>query len=319
MADMPRVSIIVPLYNEEKVFAELIRRIKSLLDAVDLAIEVVLVDDGSKDNTPFLMQELSFQDASFHSIFLSRNYGHQTALSAGLKHANGTDAVMIIDGDLQDPPEMLSTFYEYLNQGYEVIYGVRKKRKEGLVKKLSYKLYYRMLSRISQIQIPLDSGDFAMLSRRVVNIINQMPEESRYLRGMRAWVGLKQIGVEYERDSRADGDPKYSLKKLWSLALNGIFNFSNLPIKFISNLGITIVVISLIYLGYTLLKKMIFGTVPEGFTGLLLTIILFSGVQLISIGIIGEYILRIFFQVKDRPLFIVKNRIENKTSVTDES
>lgn len=318
--DHPQISIIVPLYNEERVFEQLINRLSQITGKSELNIEIVLVDDGSSDGTAYLMQEIALNNEGYQSIFLSRNFGHQTALTAGLIYARCSEAAMIIDGDLQDPPEMLFTFYGYLKQGYDVVYGVRKRRKEGFLKKLAYKMYYRLLKRISQIHIPLDSGDFAMISRRVIDVLNNMPEESRYLRGMRAWVGLKQTGVEYERDGRADGDTKYSLRKLISLALNGIFNFSNIPIKFISNLGITIVVISVIYLIYTLVKKIFFGTVPEGFTGLLLTIILFSGVQLISIGVIGEYILRIFFQVKDRPLFVVKNRIvDGEDVVTDPS
>lgn len=309
------LSIVVPLYNEKEVFHQLIKRLEQLLNTTDIPIEVVLIDDGSKDDTPLLMRALSLSDARFQSIFLSRNFGHQIAVSAGLLFAKAQDAVLIIDGDLQDPPELLLNFYEYIKQGYDVVYAIRKKRKENWLKRFTYALFYKILSSIAYINIPLDSGDFSLVSRRVVDIINQMPEESRFLRGMRSWVGFNQIGVEYDRSSRAEGESKYTFGKLLSLALNGIFNFSEIPIKFITNLGLITVLASIIYFLITILKKIVYNTVPEGFTALLLAIILFSGVQLISLGVIGEYVLRIYFQVKQRPLFIVKEKIENKTVI----
>ena len=219
---------------------------------------------------------------------------------------------MIIDGDLQDPPELLPAFYELYKQGNDVVYAIRKKRKEGLLKKVSYHIFYRVLRSISYIEIPLDSGDFSLVSRRIVDVLNQMPEESRYIRGMRTWIGFKQTGYEYDRDERQAGDSKYSFKKLFKLAYNGIFNFSEFPVKLITNMGFISISISLIYLLYSIVKKYLYGDVPQGFTALLFAIILFSGVQLISLGIIGEYVLRIFFQVKGRPLYIVKKRIINK-------
>jgi len=313
----PQISIVIPLYNESGVIDQLVGRLESVMDSVSQQIEVVLVDDGSRDDTALKMQALAFKDARYQCIFLARNYGHQMALSAGLAAAQGTEAIMIMDGDLQDPPEMLSDFYNQLQQGYEVIYAVREKRKEGIIKKGMYKLFYRLLQQISYIDLPLDSGDFSMISRRVANILNSMPEESRYIRGMRAWVGLRQIGIPYERAERIGGESKYSIRQLFRLAYNGIFNFSELPVRFITRLGIFVVLSSLIYLGYTLFKKLVFGNVPEGFTATLLTIILFSGVQLISLGVIGEYVLRIFFQVKNRPLYIVSRRIINQEEQQD--
>src|SRR6185437_6938968 len=238
----------------------------------------------------------------------ARNYGHQIALSAGLSIARGSEAVMIIDGDLQDPPELLLTFYNYLKEGYDVVYGIRKKRKENLFKRFSYYLFYRIQKKIININIPLDSGDFSLVSRRAVNILNKMPEESRFIRGMRTWIGFRQIGVEYERDKRVVGNSKYSLKMLMRLAYNGIFNFSDFPIKLITTLGFFTISVSLIFVLVVLIKKFFFNGVPEGYTSLLLAITLFSGVQLISLGIIGEYIYRIFFQVKGRPLFNIKHK-----------
>ncbi len=314
----PEISVVVPLYNEEQVFPVLIERLNKLMNETDLCIEVVMVDDGSKDNTAQLMYANALNDSRYQCIFLSRNFGHQRALSAGLAAVRGTEAVMIIDGDLQDPPELLFDFYKLVKEGNDVVYGVRKNRKEGAFKKLAYRFYYRFQKRISNVDVNLDSGDFAMLRRNVVDIMNSLPEESRYIRGLRSWVGFQQTGYEYDRPERLAGTTKYSYGMLFSLAYNGIFNFSEFPIKFISNLGVLAILISLCYFIYTLIKKFMMGiTVIEGFTGLLFTIILFSGVQLISIGIIGEYVVRIFFQVKGRPLYIIKSKIVDKKIVKE--
>lgn len=315
MSAIPQISLVIPLYNEEKSLPLLVERLNKLIDHSDITFEVVLVDDGSKDATASLCHQIALSDERYHCIFLARNYGHQIALSAGISVASATDALMILDGDLQDPPELFFEFYNYFLKGYDVVYAVRKKRKEHFLKTSAYYLFYRLLKKISYIDIPLDSGDFSLISRRVADILNKMPEESRYIRGMRSWIGLKQIGVEYERDERSAGESKYSLSMLMKLAFNGIFNFSEIPIKFITKLGILSVLISLIYFISTIIKKIFYVDVPVGFTGLLFVIILFGGVQLISLGIIGEYIVRIFFQVKNRPLFIIKNRIKSKETL----
>ncbi len=306
------VSILVPLYNEEESFAALIDRLDKLLDTFSIKIEVVLVDDGSKDSTTALMANKALNDNRYQAIFLSRNHGHQLALTAGLANARGIEGVFIIDGDLQDPPELLHNFYSKYKEGYEIVYAVRKKRKENVLKRGAYYLFYRILSHISDIGIQLDSGDFSFVSRKIVDILNAMPEESRYLRGMRTWVGFNQFGFEYERSDRAAGESKYSTMVLMKLAKNGIFNFSEFPIRFITRLGFMITTLAVIYFFYTLIQKIFFNNVPKGFTGLLITIILFSGVQLLSLGVIGEYILRIFYQVKNRPLYIIKNTIKDK-------
>ncbi len=313
----PDLSIVIPLYNEEQVFQQLIERLDTIIEHSSHEIEVILVDDGSKDSTPLLMKKKAMEDGHYHSIFLSRNYGHQIALSAGLQHVNANEAVMIIDGDLQDPPELLDELYAKYLEGFEVVYAVRKKRKEGFFKKLSYFLFYRFIKKMSKIDLPLDSGDFALLSRRVVDILNSMPEQSRYLRGMRSWVGFKQVGVEYERKERAAGESKYSIKMLLGLAYNGIFNFSEVPIKFLTNIGFVSIFVSLIYLIYSIVMRITTDEIPSGFTALLFVIVLFGGVQLISIGIIGEYIIRTFFQVKGRPLYIVDQRIQDKALIVN--
>ena len=312
--EIPRVSIVVPLFNESETFPMLIQRLDALSSSLKYKVEIVLVDDGSSDDTPFLMRQLALIDAKYHCIFLARNHGHQLALTSGLAFARASEAIMVIDGDLQDPPELLPKLYSYYLEGYDVVYAIRIKRKEGWLKRTAYHAFYRILSKISYIDIPLDSGDFSLMSRRVVDVLNRMPEESRYIRGMRTWIGFQQIGVEYEREERFAGDSKYSFKRLLKLAFNGIFNFSEFPIKFITTLGLISFTSAIIYLITVIIKKYFLGTVPLGFTALLFTIILFNGVILLSIGILGEYIIRIFFQVKGRPKFIIKERIEQKES-----
>lgn len=306
------ISIVVPLYNEEKVFPILIERLNKLIESLPYKVEIVLINDGSTDATPILMKQVALTNAQYQCVFLSRNYGHQIALTAGMSVARGNKAVMVIDGDLQDPPELLPEFYQKIKEGYDVIYGVRKKRKEGFFKRSAYYLFYRLLKKIAGIDLPLDSGDFGMMSRRVVDIMNQMPEQSRYLRGMRAWVGFNQVGIEYERNDRVAGSPKYNFRMLSKLAYNGIFNFSDVPIKILTRLGLLAIFSSLCYFIYSVIAKYTSDTVPTGFTALLFVIILFGGVQLISIGILGEYIIRMFFQVKNRPIFIIKEKVIDK-------
>lgn len=308
----PQISIVAPLYNESETFPHLVQRLNALMDSSPLSIEVVLIDDGSRDDTPAKMQQLALTDERYLCVFLARNHGHQLALTAGLSQARGSEALMVIDGDLQDPPELLPKFYEKFKEGFDVVYAVRKKRKEGFIKKAAYFLFYRFMKSISYIDIPLDSGDFSLISRRVVDILNKMPEESRYIRGMRSWIGFKQTGLEYERDERIAGEAKYTFKMLFNLAYNGIFNFSEFPIKFVTRTGVFALVLAAAYFGFTMFKKAAYGSVPEGFTALLFVIILFSGLQLIALGLIGEYVLRIFFQAKNRPLFIIKEVIKDK-------
>lgn len=307
-----KISIVIPLYNEEEAFPHLVKRLTELRNKLDFKIEIVMVDDGSTDNTAKLMESQSIQDSDYKSIFLSRNHGHQLALSAGLANANATEAVMAIDADLQDPPELLIEMFDKFNEGYDVVYAIREKRKESVLKRSGYWLFYRLLNLISNHNIPLDSGDFSLMSRRVVNIINNMPEESRYLRGMRSWVGFKQTGLKYDREERKYGKTKYSIRKLIGLAYMGIFNFSDFPIKLITYLGFFSILFSFAYLTFIISYKLIYKNVPEGFTSTIFIIILLSGVQMLSLGVIGEYVVRIFFQVKNRPIYTIRNIIEQK-------
>ncbi len=310
-ADLPLISIVIPLFNEEKVFDLLIERLMKLVDNSNLSFEILLIDDGSSDSTSVLMRNLAMNNSLFNCIFLSRNYGHQIALTAGLLHARGTEAIFIIDGDLQDPPELFFEFHEKLKSGYDVVYAIRQNRKEGFLLRFFYSLFYRILDRISDIKIPLDSGDFGIMSRRVVDVLNDFPEHSRYIRGLRAWVGFNQVGILYDRDSRKLGESKYSFRLLLRLAKEGVYNFSEFPIVFITRLGFFSFFASFFYLIHVFVKKFVYNVVPEGFTALLFFVIMFSGIILISLGVLGEYILRIFRESTNRPLFIVKEQIVN--------
>lgn len=312
MSKVKNITILIPLYNEAAVLPVLTERLDKLLQSPGLDINILFVDDGSQDETVSMIGSITAGRDKYSAIFLSRNFGHAMALTAGLANiTDETDAVFIIDGDLQDPPELLLEFITKMNEGYDVVYGIRRNRKEGYLKKLCYRLYYRLLKRFSNIRMPLDAGDCSLISKRVVLELNRLPEESRYLRGLRSWVGFRQAGIAYERDERKNGHTKYSFRALIRLAFNGIFNFSELPVRFIGWVGFITIFVSLIYLAITIYKKLAYGTVPEGFTALIFAIVLFSGVQLLSIGILGEYILRIFFQVKQRPLYIIRSKIIN--------
>jgi dolichol-phosphate mannosyltransferase len=305
----PRISILVPLYNEEKIFGQLTERLTKLLDSFEPTTQVVLVNDGSTDQTPVLMTELSAGDPRFKSVFLSRNHGHQLAVSAGLFCADAEEAIMIIDGDLQDPPELIFDFYKKLQEGYDVIYAIRKNRKEGLLLTFLFWAYYRLQKKLSNFDIPMDTGDFCMMSKRVRDILISMPEESRYLRGMRSWVGFRQYGYEYDRQERHAGDSKYSLKKRVEIGLNGIFNFSKVPIRFMYVLGFGSILLSILYTFLLLYLKYTGHTLPDGYITLIFAISFFSGVQLITLGMIGEYVFRTYNQVRQRPLFIIDKTI----------
>lgn len=304
----PEVSFIIPLYNESEVIYELVERMNKLLLGVKKQCEVILVDDGSTDNTPLIIYELANRDSRYQGIFLSRNFGQQNAISAGLDFARG-DFIMFLDADLQDPPELYFKFMQRIEEGHDVVYGIRKKRKENLIKRICYNSFYKILNRISNFPIPKDSGDFGIITRSVADAMNMHREDSRFLRGVRSWVGFKQCGLEYERQERRAGAPKYTLRKLLKLATDGIFNFTTLPITILFTLGSVSIISSLVYFTITLIRKYFYEEVPIGFTALLFTIIFFGGLQLIFIGVIGEYIQRIFFQVKNRPLYVIKNRI----------
>ncbi len=300
-------SLVIPVYNEEDLIQILFERTIRALELLPIPFEIICVNDGSRDSTYAKLLACHQKDARFKVLSLSRNFGHQSAILAGLHHAKG-EVIGIMDGDLQDPPELFKDFYEKLEEGFDVVYAVRKKRKEGVLKKAAYKFYYRFLGRITSQDMPLDSGDFSIFRRNVLDKMLDMPEQSLFLRGLRAWVGFRQTGFEYERDERLAGDPKYNFARLLKLAYDGVFSFSRFPIKFVGYLGIFAVCFSIIYTIYLLSKKFFWGDVIEGYTSLILVIFFFGGVQLISLRILGEYVSRNYDEARGRPLFIVAEK-----------
>ncbi|MDA0711557.1 MAG: glycosyltransferase family 2 protein, partial [bacterium] len=230
------LSVVIPVYNEATGLTELRRRLTETLEKDQISFEVIMVDDGSQDDSRKLMVEFHQTDERFRALFLSRNFGHQIAITAGMMHASG-DTVAIMDADLQDPPEAIPTFVKKLREGYDVVYGVRRKRKEHIFKRLAYYVFYRLLAKLSDYPIPLDSGDFCLMTRRMVDHLNRMPEKHRYLRGLRAWSGFMQTGIEYERESRYSGKSKYTVTKLFNLALDGLISFSAIPVRLIIQFG----------------------------------------------------------------------------------
>lgn len=306
-----KISIVIPVYNEAEGIDELYRRTMTALSELTQDFEIICVNDGSQDTSLEQLVAYHKKDDRFKVISLSRNFGHQSAVLAGLSVAKG-DYIGVMDGDLQDPPEVFAKFYEQLQQGYDVAYAIRKNRKEGLVKKLAYWLFYRLLDKMADTKIPVDSGDFCMMSRRVVDKMLSMQEQSLYLRGIRAWVGYKQTGVEYERAERFAGEPKYDFKQLFQLAYNGMFSFSSLPVRVMRRLGYLTLTFSFLYALKILIFYFLYQDAPRGFTTLALAIIFFSGVQLISIGVLGEYVYRTYNESRQRPLFIIKDRFLNE-------
>lgn len=304
---MVQLSLVIPVFNEEEIIDSLYCRCTKALEKYTDSFEIICVDDGSRDSTLKKLLHYHSEDKRFKVLSLSRNFGHQSAILAGLTYSKG-EYVAIIDGDLQDPPEVIDQFKAKLEEGYDVVYAIRKKRKEGFIKKSVYWLYYRILKKMSSIDIPLDSGDFCVMRRNIVDHIVSMPEQSQFIRGLRSWIGFRQTGLEYERDKRQAGEAKYTLRKLFKLAYNGIFSFSTFPVRFLSRLGFLVIVFSLVYIAITLYKKYILGDVPQGFTTLIIFISLFSGVQLIALGLIGEYIIRIYDEVRKRPQFIIREK-----------
>lgn len=312
---MNKISIVIPCYNEELIIKTLYKRLTKTANKWSLDWEVICVDDGSKDKTFHLLSDIHNKDPRWKAVSLSRNFGHQAAISCGMHHATG-DAVVVIDADLQDPPEFIATMIQHWKKGYEVVYAVRKKRKESNWKKISYWMFYRLLSKLSTFEIPLDSGDFSLIDKKVLQVLKQMPERNRFIRGLRAWTGFKQIGIEYERHARHAGETKYPFKKLVGLALDGIFSFSYMPLTLASYFGFFVAIIALLGIVFTFLQRIFssffvsigIGPVP-GFATIVIAILFLGGVQLIFLGILGNYISRIYDEVKARPQWIINNRV----------
>ncbi|MEM8963507.1 MAG: glycosyltransferase family 2 protein [Acidobacteriota bacterium] len=305
-ANPPRVSFAIPVFNEEEVVPALLERVGAVLDATPGGPhEVVLVDDGSRDRTAEMLREAAREDPRLVVVELSRNFGHQTALTAALDHTTG-DVVLVLDGDLQDPPEMLPRFLEHWRDGYDVVYGRRVLRKESPLLRAAYFLFYRLIGALSDVSLPLDAGDFALLSRQVVDAMKSSPERHRYLRGLRTWVGFRQIGIDVERAARAAGETKYSLRKLLQLAFDGIFAFSVVPLRGALLLGLMAIVLSSLYTVYAVVARLVGLVQVPGFTATLVVVVFLSGMQLLFLGVVGEYVGRIYREVKRRPHYLVR-------------
>ncbi len=317
-----KISIVIPCYNEQEVLPELIRRLTNAAGQWGMEWEVICIDDGSRDDTWPMLMEQHRADPRWRAISLARNFGHQTAVSAGVHYAGG-DALIIMDADLQDPPEELWRFIEAWRHGSDVVYAVREQRKEGPIKRCAYWFFYRLLSRIVAFPMPEDSGDFCLMDRKVVRVLKAMPERNRFVRGLRAWAGFRQTGLAYERHARAAGTPKYGFRKLFKLAFDGICSFSTAPLRLVFYMGLVVSLLSLLGIVFTLSQK-IFPAFYErhgfpqvqGFTTIVISILFLGGLQLISLGIIGEYIGRIFDEVKQRPPWVVRENAGVTESAT---
>lgn len=309
MPDPFRLSVAIPVHNEASVLPELLRRLRSVLDNLQGGPhQIVFADDGSTDATFNILVEAARSDARIVGLSLSRNFGHQAAITAALDHATG-DAVVVMDGDLQDMPEVIPQFVEKYKEGFDVVYAKRVRRKEPWLLRLCYFVFYRMMARLSDIQLPLDSGDFGLMSRRVVAQLRGMPEHHRYLRGMRTWVGYRQTGIEVERAERHSGQSKYNLMRLLKLAFDGIFAFSIVPIRVAALVGAFVTFCSSLFIVYSVYVRVVLHKSPQGFTALIVAIIFLSGVILFFLGVIGEYVGRIYEEIKGRPHYIVGNRV----------
>lgn len=309
-----RISVVVPCYNEEEVLHELFRRMKGAAESWGLDWEIICIDDGSSDNTWNLLLEQHKKDPRWFAISFSRNFGHQTAVSAGIFHATG-DAVIVIDADLQDPPEELQRFIKKWQEGFDIVYAIRHKRKETFFKRISYWLFYRLMSKMIDFEFPLDSGDFCIMDRKIVDILNSMPERNRFVRGLRAWSGFKQTGLVYERPARAAGDAKYNFKKLRRLAIDGIASFSTVPLSVASHLGLWISGLSFLGVFLFILQRIFpvffesIGLGPKPGFAIINAILFLGGVQLLFLGILGSYLGRIYDEVKRRPLWIIREQV----------
>ncbi|TGL64509.1 glycosyltransferase family 2 protein [Leptospira sarikeiensis] len=309
----PLLSLVIPVYNEEKTIPELVKRLHVLLQILKEKhgfgkedSEILFVNDGSRDNTFEVLKKICETQPGFFLLNLSRNYGHQLAITAGIDTARG-ETVAVMDGDLQDPPEFVADLYGKMSEGYDVVYARRKKREgESFFKLITAHVFYRILKNITKFEIPIDTGDFRIMSRRVTNVLVSMKEQHRYIRGLIAWIGFKQTGLEYDRDERFDGETKFSVSKMLKFALDGITSFSSAPLKFSSYLGFTSAFFGAIYTIYILYLKLFTDSTIQGWTSVMIIMLVLGGIQLIALGMIGEYLSRVHDQSKNRPLYVIE-------------
>jgi dolichol-phosphate mannosyltransferase len=303
----PVFSFILPVFNEEETLEETYRRLASVLDSLKAEGEIIMVDDGSRDRSLELMRELQQRDPRVRYLSLARNFGHQIAVTAGLRFAQG-EAAVVLDSDLQDPPELVPAMVDKWRAGYQVVYAQRTaRRREGPLKKLFAYVFYRVLRILTNVDMPADTGDFCLMDRKVVDVLNALPEQGRYLRGLRAWIGFRQTAVPFERDPRFAGDVKYTFRKSFSLAMTGIVSFSRVPLRVATYLGLVVAGFALMMIVLVIYWRLFHPAAPLiGYTIITAAIFFLSAVQLLSLGILGEYLGRVYEEVKGRPLFTVK-------------
>ncbi|MGJ4788829.1 glycosyltransferase [Leptospira koniambonensis] len=312
-AKPPLLSLVIPVYNEEKTIPELVKRLRGLLTILKEKhrfgkedTEILFVNDGSRDGTFDVLKKFCESEPGFFLLNLSRNYGHQLAITAGIDTARG-ETVAVMDGDLQDPPEFVADLYAKMSEGYDVVYARRKKREgESFFKLITAHVFYRILKKLTRFEIPIDTGDFRIMSRRVTNVLVSMKEQHRYIRGLIAWIGFRQTGLEYDRDERFDGETKFSVSKMLKFALDGITSFSSAPLKFSSYLGFTSAFFGALYTIYILYLKLFTDNTIQGWTSVMIVALVLGGIQLIALGMIGEYLSRVHDQSKNRPLYVIE-------------
>lgn len=300
----PKVSLVIPVYNEEESLPVLADHLHEVINNAPCDFEVIFVNDGSVDTSLQILLSFQAKDARFKVIDLGRNFGHQPAFTAGIDYAEG-DAVVLLNADLQDPPELIREFLKKWEEGYDVVYAIREKRSENFLKSLAFSLFYRILNRISSTPMPVDAGCFGLMDRKVVDIVKSVPEHNRYLPGMRSWVGFKQVGVGYVRPPRFAGQPS-GFRSLLRFALDGIFSFSTIPLTLISYVGFLVSLIGFVSILYYVYKRLVVHAGPPGFATLITALMFLGGMILLSLGIIGQYIARIYNEVRARPLYTVK-------------
>lgn len=303
------ISIVLPVFNEEQTLAALHERLTRVMCRMGMVYEVIFVDDGSRDGSVELLKKLRQDDPALNVVKLSRNFGHQTAITCGLDYARG-DAVVIMDADLQDPPELIPELIEKWREGYDVVYAVRESREgESLFKRVTATLFYRLIRKLSHVEIPVDTGDFRLLSRRAVEALKSAKERRRFVRGLVSWIGYRQTGVKFTREERVAGESKYPFRKMLKFAIDGITAFSFLPLQMATYFGFVISGLSFLYIIWAILQKLFTDRPVVGWTSVIVAMLFLGGVQLITLGVIGEYIARIYEEVKQRPLYLVDEAI----------
>ncbi|MGN6519030.1 MAG: glycosyltransferase family 2 protein [Dokdonella sp.] len=302
---MPKLTVVVPAYNESEGLRDFHARVAAVLDRLDLDTEVLYVDDGSRDDTYAVMSALRAGDRRVSTLKLSRNFGKELALTAGLDHVDA-DAAVVIDADLQDPPELIPTFVQHWREGYDVVYGTRASRAgETGFKKMTASGFYRVMERLSSTPIPRDTGDFRLLSRRALDALKQVRERQRFMKGLFTWVGFRQIAVVYHRDPRHAGETKWNYWKLWNFAIDGITSFSGAPLKLATYIGLAASLVAFVFALWVLGKALLFGDPVRGYPSLMVVVLFLGGLQLMALGVIGEYLGRLYVESKQRPLYLV--------------